>query len=126
MSTGIAPALSTPDGGTADGIDVASRGRTRAMRTKAITGTSEPNAPSGSRRKILISSHVSAQSPRMAIASVPDEMTGELEEHVLERRQHGPEIRDAHAVFGQGTDDLAHELLTLAMQRIARAVPIHR
>src|SRR6266478_7406400 len=53
----------------------------------------DPNAPSGSRRKILISSQVSFQSPcNMALSAlVANRMAGQLQKDVLEVGQHGAE-----------------------------------
>src|SRR4051812_39804818 len=50
-----------------------------------------PNAPSGSRRKILISSQVSFQSPRSMVGSlsIADRMAGQFQENVLQVGQDG-------------------------------------
>src|SRR5689334_20033341 len=79
----------------------------RPNATKTSTGTTNvPINPSGSRTKILISSHVSFQSPRgmVLVASVPDRVAGQLEKDVFERRNLGAEVDDAHPMLGQTVD----------------------
>src|ERR1019366_1905412 len=67
-SVGMPPALSKPLSVTDEGTVLPAV--TRPSRTNASTGTMiVPNAPSGSRRKILISSQVRFQSPRSMIVS---------------------------------------------------------
>src|SRR5229473_1996691 len=79
----------------------------------------DPNAPSGSRRKILISSQVSFQSPCSMALSVliANRMAGQLQKDVLQVRQHGAEIGDAYPVLGQTLNYLAHEVLAQTAER---------
>src|SRR5271155_5542468 len=71
-----------------------SRPATTNTRTGKII---DPNAPSGSRRKILISSQVSFQSPRniselLQSRSISNRMPGELQKDVFQVRQYRAEI----------------------------------
>src|SRR6478736_3837886 len=88
----------------------------RPSTTNAITGIAiVPKAPSGSRRKILISSQVSLSSPRMGcMDSVADRVAGQLQEHVFEVGRAGPEVGHPDPVLGQTRDDLGHEILAAA------------
>ena len=45
---------------------------------------------------------------------VADRVTGELQEHVLERRQHGAEVGDPDPVLGQALDDVGDEVVAPA------------
>src|SRR5712692_1185926 len=86
----------------------------RPATTNTRTGRMiDPNAPSGSRRKILISSQVSFQSPRSMALSVliANRMAGQLQKDVLQVRQHGSEVGDPYPVLGQTMDYLAHEVV---------------
>src|SRR5437763_4773653 len=79
----------------------------RLMRTKIRTGKRiDPTAPSGSRKKILISSQVSFQSPRsMAVSlSIANRMAGQFQENVLQVGQHGAEVGDADPILGETLD----------------------
>src|SRR5580700_10350181 len=69
---------------------------TRPQARKIRTGNPMvPNAPSGSRRKILISIQVSFQSPRSIMISLfANRATGKLEKHVLKVRENRTEIGD--------------------------------
>src|SRR6476659_8531140 len=83
----------------------------RPNTTNTTTGIpTVPMRPSGSRTKILISSQVSFRSWRNI--SAPNRMPRHLQEHVLERRQHGPEVRDVDAVFRQAVDHVRHEIVS--------------
>src|SRR5690348_7413541 len=66
----------------------------RPTTTNTSTGKRiDPNAPSGSRRKILISSQVSFQSPRnIKLLLITNRMAGELQKNVLQIRQHSAEV----------------------------------
>src|SRR5262245_38940394 len=85
----------------------------RPNRMKIKTGTPiEPMTPSGSRRKILISSQVSFQSPRSMVSaclSVPNHVAGQFQKYILERRQLGAEVDDADPVLRQTLDDPGDE-----------------
>ena len=48
---------------------------------------------------------------------VADRVTGELEEHVLERRLLGAEAADPHLVFGQALNHLGDETVAPAVDR---------
>src|SRR5580693_359670 len=68
--------------------------RSRPTTTNTRTGKRiDPNAPSGSRRKILISSQVSFQSPRnIAVSlSIADRMARQFQKDILQVGQHGAE-----------------------------------
>src|SRR5271167_1098722 len=87
----------------------------------------EPNAPSGSRRKILISSQVSFQSPQnivcLAFASsllIANRMAGQLQKDVFQAGQHRAKIGDSDAVLGQTLDHLSHEVVAQPLNRESR------
>src|SRR6185312_1307713 len=100
---------------------------TLPSRMNASTGTTiVPNAPSGSRRKILISSQVRCQSPRSIVfSSVADRVAGQLQEHVLEVRQLRAKLRDSDAILRDALDDVGHEPVPDAADREAIVVPLH-
>src|SRR5271168_3362605 len=82
-----------------------------------------PNAPSGSRRKILISIQVSFPSPRsifiqpyQRIPSFPYRTPRQLQKHVLEVRQNRPEIRHADEILDETANHLGHQV-TLSANR---------
>src|SRR5258707_385027 len=86
----------------------------RLTTTKTRTGNKiDPNAPSGSRRKILISSQVSFQSPRNIFESlsIADRMAGQFQKHILEVGQHGAEFGDPDPILGETLDHLGHEVV---------------
>src|SRR6266850_3877448 len=88
--------------------------------TKIKTGTpTVPMTPSGSRTKILISSHVSPQSPRSMVsaASVPNHVAGELEKDVLECRQLRAKVDHRHPLFCQTLDHVRHQVAPEAANR---------
>src|SRR5579859_7028897 len=67
----------------------------RLTTTKTRTGNRiDPNAPSGSRRKILISSQVNFQSPRSIARSlsIADRMSGQFQKDVLQIGQRRAEV----------------------------------
>src|SRR5579872_6391377 len=100
----------------------------RPISTNTRTGrTIDPNAPSGSRRKILISIQVSFQSPcSMALSVlVANRMAGQCEEDVLQVRQHGAEVGDPDPILGQTMDYLAHEVVPQPLNCELRAVAHH-
>src|SRR6185436_19936345 len=77
----------------------------RPSATNSSTGIpTVPNRPSGSRTKILISGHVSFQSPRSMSPSVSNRVTGQPEKDILERREHGAEVGDPDSMFGEALD----------------------
>src|SRR3989442_7923182 len=82
--------------------------------------------PSGSRTKIRISSQVSFKSPRMMAASVADDVPGELEEHVLERREHGAKVANGERVAGDETNDRGDEVVAPPLHRVRGALDAHR
>src|SRR3954468_8337335 len=101
------------------------RPATRPRPMNISTGiTIVPTAPIGSRRKILVSSHVSFARPRST--SVPDRMAGEREEHVFERRQHRAEIRHADPVLGHAVDEGRDEVVAAAVNREPESGARHR
>src|ERR1035438_9297475 len=75
----------------------------RPTTTKTRTGNKiDPNAPSGSRRKILISSHVSFQSP-FNIAeslSIANRMACQLQKDILQVGQHRGEVGYPDPILG--------------------------
>src|SRR5579864_3580828 len=86
----------------------------RPPTTNTSTGsTIDPNAPSGSRKKILISSQVSFQSPcSMALpVLIANRMAGKLQKDILEVGQHSAEVGDSYPILRQTMDDLAHEVV---------------
>src|SRR3954462_11540163 len=97
---------------------------TRLMITKATTGMAMPPiAPSGSRRKILISSQARRHKPRSIIVSVADRVAGELEKDVLERRQLGAKVVHRDAMLGEAVDHLRHQIGAAAADGDDLAVP---
>src|SRR5262245_25777264 len=96
---------------------------------------SVPITPSGSRRKILISSQVSFQSPRsmvsaevisVSLPSVANLMAGELKKHILECRKLGAEVDDADPVLAQTVDHVRHQVVAAAANRHPRSLAAHR
>src|SRR6185436_21019740 len=87
-----------------------------------------PTTPSGSRRKILISSQVSFHRPRstMSSLSVSNLMTGELQKHVLECRKLRPEVDDADPVLAQAMDHVRHQVVAAAAHREPGSLAAHR
>src|ERR1700733_1572158 len=86
----------------------------RPTTTNARTGKIiDPIAPSGSRRKILISSQVSFQSPcNMALSLlIANRMAGQLQKYVLQVGQHGAEVGDPDPILGQTMYHLGHEVV---------------
>src|SRR6266853_3967819 len=86
----------------------------RPATTNTRTGRMiDPNAPSGSRRKILISSQVSFQSPRSMSESlsIADRMAGQFQKNVLQVGQHGAEVGDPDPILGEALDHLGHEVV---------------
>ena len=84
---------------------------TRPNTTKINTGTpTAPSTPSGSRTKILISSHVSLQSPRSMVSavSIANRAARQLEKHVLEGRQLGEEVGHHDPMRRQAVDHVRH------------------
>src|SRR4051812_626146 len=101
-STGIAVAIPA---GTPPGTGATRLPKTRPISTNTATGAATaPIAPSGSRTKILISSHVSCQSPRMRGSLVSNRVAGELQEHILEARLNSAEVGHADAMERQAVD----------------------
>src|SRR5262245_26384245 len=109
----------------------------RPMITKASTGTRiVPNAPSGSRMKILISIQISLRSPRSMVPStssvssvvaisIPNRVAGQFEKDILEGRHDRAEIGDADPVFRDAIDHLGDEILTAAANREPRITARH-
>src|SRR5450631_136531 len=92
----------------------------------------EPNAPSGSRRKILVSSQVSFQSPRnmvclffTASVLIPNRMARQLQKDVFQAGQHRTKIGDSDAVLGQTLDHLSHQVLAQPLNRKSRVSSRH-
>src|SRR5579863_2360470 len=117
---GIAPEVSLPP-------------MLRPTSTKSSTGKRiDPIAPIGSRRKILISSQVSFQSPwnmpclSLIVVLIANRMAGHFEKNVLEVRQHRAEVGDPDAVLGQTMDHLGHEILAVPLDRESRVLARHR
>src|SRR5215469_873107 len=93
----------------------------RPTTTNTSTGmTIIPNAPSGSRKKTLISIQVSVQSPRnMAALLIADRVASELEKDVFEVGQHRPEIGNLDAVFRHAVNHIGHEVVPRPANRQA-------
>src|ERR1700691_716313 len=74
-----------------------------------------PIAPSGSRRKILISIQVNFHSPRSIVikASVANRVTGQFEKDVLQVGENGAEIRDPDAILRQTMNHLGDEIVAV-------------
>src|SRR5260370_30800585 len=92
----------------------------RLPTAKTRTGNKiDPNAPSGSRRKILISSQVSFQSPRSIAESlsIADRMAGQFQKDVLQVGQHGAEVGDPDPILGETLDHLGHEVVAPPLTR---------
>src|SRR5436305_13692777 len=87
--------------------------------TKTRTGNKiDPNAPSGSRRKILISSQVSFQSPRSIVESlsIANRMAGQFQKDVLQVGQYGAEVGDPDPILGETLDHLGHEVVAPSLK----------
>src|SRR5262245_57227892 len=107
----------------------------RPSSTKSSTGTpTVPKSPSGSRTKILTSSHVSFHSPFIRLLRpaaighrpcvlVSHRMSRQLDEHILERRQDRPEVLDADLVLGNRLNHAADEIIALALEHVGRFAP---
>src|SRR5580693_9465311 len=103
------------------------RPATRPATTNTSTGIPIVlNTPSGSRKKILISSQVNLQSPRSIAMLVPDRVTGELEKHILEGGEHRAEVGDPDPVFGQTLDDLGDQVIAPTANREPELAADHR
>src|SRR6266478_2964660 len=82
-----------------------------------------PNAPSGSRRKILISIQVNFQSPRSSIVEptrwnlFANRMTGQFEKNVFKIGENGTEIRDPDAILGKTMNYFGHQVVATAANR---------
>src|SRR5262245_55690821 len=100
----------------------------RPNNTKIPIGSSVPKTPSGSRTKILISSHASFQSPRIITSarSISNRVSGQLEEHVLERLVRRPQIDHADSVLRHAVDHLRHEIASHAANRQLLPLAAHR
>src|SRR5579871_3061543 len=98
----------------------------RPPRTKTIAGDKiVPNAPIGSRRKILISSHVSFQSPRNMGRLVANGMAGQFQENVFQVGQHRAEVGDPNPILGETLNHLGHQIVALALNRESGLLPRH-
>src|SRR5215510_12762522 len=87
----------------------------------------DPNNPSGSRAKILISSHVSfARDLSVIVALVTDRVSCQFEEYILEVRSLAPKLGHLDPMFRDAADDDSDEVLAAAAQREAAAVLLHR
>src|SRR6476469_1956510 len=90
----------------------------RPSATNSSTGIpTVPNRPSGSRTKILISSHVSFQSPRSMAPSVSNRVAGQPEKDILERRKHRSEIGDPDSMLGEALDHVRDEAVAPTSNR---------
>src|ERR1700736_1773141 len=99
----------------------------RPTTRKITTGiTIVPIAPSGSRRKILISIHVSFHSPCSIISSLlSNRMTSQFKKHVLKVRKNGAEIRDSYSIFGQATNHLGHQVVASPTNGVPRVTAVY-
>src|SRR5258705_11866941 len=88
--------------------------------------TTAPTKPSGSRTKIRISSQVSFRRPSMGSRLVPDDVPGELEEDVLERREHGAEVANGERVGGDETNHRGDKIVALPLYCVGVAIDAHR
>src|SRR5580704_17633516 len=75
----------------------------------------DPNAPSGSRINILISSQVSFQSPRSIFPRLlSNRMTRQFQKHIFKIRHDRPEIRDPNSILGKAMNHLGHQIIAAA------------
>src|SRR5712675_1949429 len=83
------------------------RPASRPRTTNITTGMPiVPIAPSGSRRKILISSQLNFTRPRNIVSPlIANGMPGQLEEDIFEVGELCPEVGDPDPVLGQTLDD---------------------
>src|SRR3954469_6956580 len=102
--------------GASRGTPPPDRPNGRPRTTKSRTGmTTVPMTPSGSRTKILISSHVSVSRPlSIRRPSVPDRVAGDVEEHVFQRRSIGAKIRDFDLMIRDTANHTCDQVVPLA------------
>src|SRR5262249_38595517 len=120
------PARKNPAAGSEPGVNRPPANRLPA--TKIRTGNKiDPNAPSGSRRKILISSQVSFQSPRNIAESpsIADRMACQFQKDVLQVRQHGSEVCDPDPILGETVNHLCHEVVAPPLKSKLRVLAHH-
>src|SRR4029077_17452697 len=81
-----------------------------------------PNAPSGSRRNILISIHVNFQSPCSIVieSSVANRVTSQFEKDVLKVRKNCAEFCYPEPVLGQTVNHFGHEIVAVTSNRELR------
>src|SRR5262245_7650092 len=132
-STGRNPPPGHPDRGGPVTFGPTNRARPK----KTMSGMRRlPKSPSGSRAKILISSHVSFSSDLSAIVihsllpplrgSVTNGMPSQFQKHILEVRLFASELRDPDPVLRDAVNDIGHEILASASQRKPASVLLHR
>src|SRR5688572_27449392 len=92
----------------------------RLMTRKISTGIpTVPKTPIGSRRKILASSQVSFRSPRMSVAN---QLAGELQVRVLQRRHNRAEVGHSNPVLGDAVDDMGYQIISGSLNSDPRTV----
>src|SRR5579872_63321 len=113
----------------ASALGASPRPRTRPIMTNSKTGTTiVPNAPSGSRRNIFSSIHVSFQSPRSIIffRLVADRMASQFDKDVLKVRKDCAEIRDSDAILRQTMNHFGDKIISPAANRELRVAADYR
>src|SRR5436190_18662257 len=118
---------------TKSGIGVApDRGLGRGsipIETKISSGSATvPITPSGSRTKILSSSHVNRQRPRSitVLESLSNRVAGQLEEDILESRAVRAEIDDAHVVLRNAANHVGDQRVAPPANREGQIVTTDR
>src|SRR6516225_6415840 len=98
-------------------IDVIRPPPIRPKTTNSRTGKMiDPNAPIGSRRKILISSQVSFQSPRNIFCPflVANRVACQFQKDVFQVGEDRPEVHDTDPILGEAVDHLGDKFLSPA------------
>src|ERR1700678_912793 len=92
---------------------------TRPAKMNTSTGiTIVPIAPSGSRRNIFSSTHVSFQSPcNIRFRLVANGATRQFQKNVFEVRKHGTEIRNANPILRQTSNHFGHQVVAAPADR---------
>src|ERR1039458_910730 len=92
---------------------------TRPNTTKSSTGTTMvPIAPSGSRRKILISIKSASKAHAASLCFLlANGVTGQFEENVLKVGKNCPEIRDSNPIFRKAVNHFGNEIVAAAANR---------
>src|SRR5260370_8413808 len=90
-----------------------------------------PNAPRGSRMKILISIQVSFQSPRGIIVEptrgnlFANRMTGQFDKNIFKIWENGTEICDPNAILAKTMNHFAHQVVAITPTREPQVTSAH-